>query len=74
MAPLELPHISISLKEGEDAAHTAIFDLCNEALEWGIKFEDVEVSSRQLRLRMHNSGMQVQWCCCTAACAAHMHA
>lgn len=42
-APRELPHVSISLAQEPEALHAATLALCNEALGWGLKQEDVEV-------------------------------
>lgn len=39
----ELPHVNISLHQTEEQLHRAILAFCNEAFDWGLDYEDVEV-------------------------------
>ena len=54
--PLEIPHVSISLADGVDAAYQAVLDLCNEAFGWGLSSDEVQVR----RLRPAAGGKQAR--------------
>lgn len=70
-APRELPHVSISLAQDPEALHAATLALCNEALGWGLKQEDVEVRAWRTAAA---AGRPAEWrtaaCCCAALQAA----